>query len=368
MSSETGASAKGKFASIEIGRGVASALVVLHHTSNILMEERFYGAAPFGGLLHNFNVGVDFFFVLSGFIIAWIHWGDLGHRDRLSGYAQKRFLRIYPPYWGVLLALIVLYLVVPSAGDAEKRDPLNILLSIALVPNTVQPLLGVAWTLTHEIFFYLLFGAILLMGRKALWILPAWAAAIIAWNLLTLRESGLPDFYQTQFPLSFLLSAFNLEFIMGVGAAAYLRQRRVPRAWMIAAAGALSFLALMVFAQTIQTNGLVARLAFGLSAMAFILGMVEVERNRRLPLPAPLALFGSSSYAVYLVHTVILISSAQIMRRLLGTTLPLELATFVLFLVSVSGGVIYHLVVEPLTIRLFSPSGRKRDAKRALGK
>ena len=59
------------------------------------------------------HAGVEFFFVLSGFIILHIHWKDLGHPSRFSSFAGKRFLRIYPMYWLVLAAIIPVYFFSP---------------------------------------------------------------------------------------------------------------------------------------------------------------------------------------------------------------------------------------------------------------
>lgn len=344
-----------KFGVLEIGRGVAASLVVLHHSGNIVSQPRFFGAEPFGEHLRNFNVGVDFFFVLSGFIIAWVHWSDIGDRAMLGRYALKRFLRIYPPYWGVLFPLIILYLFFPNAGVPSQHDPENIATSILLLPNTVQPVLGVAWTLVHEIFFYLVFGAIVAVGRKGLWLLPLWALAIVAASV-----SG-----ATSFPLSFFLSPFNMEFIMGVGAAALLRHRTMPMPWLLAISGAVAFLALTLFAVHIQDNPLVGRMAFGASAAVFVFGVVEIERRHPLRLHPLLALFGAASYAVYLVHPVALSFLVQLATRVPGRFLPpLEAIVLLLAVSATMAGILYHLVVEKRLTRaarrLVEPMPRAR--------
>ena len=327
---------KGKYASIEIGRGLASALVVFHHAGNIMSQPRFYGSDPFDGHLRNFNVGVDFFFVLSGFIIAWIHWADIGQSGRLKSYASKRFLRIYPPYWGVLLPLIALYQVFPQAGVESQRDPINIGLSLLLLPFTAQPVLGVAWTLTHEIFFYVVFAGIILAGRKALIFFPLWALAIIAGHF-----AG-----PLNFPLSFFLNPFNLEFIMGVGAAWLLKNVRIPAPMLVASVGALTFILLMLFAVNIQDDNLVGRLAFGISSLLFVLGAVEVERHRKVALPRALLFFGASSYAVYLVHPVALSFCIQVVKRLAGNTMSLEIIAIIIALMGIVAGCLYHILLE----------------------
>lgn len=329
-----------RIGSLEIGRGVAAFLVVLHHAGAIAEEPRFYGDVPFGGHLHYFYVGVDFFFVLSGFIITWVHWDDLGDRSKLGGYARKRFLRIYPPYWGVLLPLTLLYLMFPAAGIPSQRDPVNILMSALLLPYPPLPVLGVAWTLVHEIFFYALFGLVIVVGRKGLWLMPAWAALIVAGAL----AGPLP------FPASFFLSPFNLEFIFGVGVAVLLRHRTMPLPGLLAFMGAAAFLAFMLFFPAVQVEPLHGRIAFGLAAALFVAGIVEIEWHRPLALPRLLVLFGAASYAVYLVHPVALSFATHALTRLAGRTLPLEAAVVVTALAATAAGIAYHLTLEkPLT-------------------
>jgi exopolysaccharide production protein ExoZ len=66
---------------IQIGRGIACMAVVFFHTGGIAAKATGIAAAatPFA-----FGyIGVDFFFVLSGFILTWVHLADLGHRERL---------------------------------------------------------------------------------------------------------------------------------------------------------------------------------------------------------------------------------------------------------------------------------------------
>jgi len=79
------------FNSLQIGRAVAALLVVLHHAT--LGSRQFYDEA-FGGFWGFGNIGVDFFFVLSGFIIYWAHKNDVGGRAQATLYGKKRFFRL----------------------------------------------------------------------------------------------------------------------------------------------------------------------------------------------------------------------------------------------------------------------------------
>jgi peptidoglycan/LPS O-acetylase OafA/YrhL len=333
----------GKFELLEAGRGFAALLVVVLHTRNIMTQPRFFGTELFGGYLKNFNVGVDFFFVLSGFIIAWVHWKDLGDRSRLGNYAAKRFLRIFPPYWGILFPLIALYLIFPGAGVPSQHDPLNIFFSIFLVPYIYQPVLGVAWTLTHEMFFYVLFGLIICLGRRALVLLPVWAAAIVMANL-----SG-----NLEYPLSFFFSPFNLEFIMGVSAALFLHRYTVPVPRILLVISAIVFIGFMMLGGNIQDNNLVARLAFGIPSMVFVLAAVEIDRQTPIRVPKLALLLGAASYSIYLVHPVALSFMSNALSRIHSNLVPIWVIGLVIFLTGAVAGTLYHLVAEKRLMKLF---------------
>ncbi len=114
----------------------------------------------FGGLL-----GVQLFFVLSGYLIA-----DSASRHPLGTYAWHRILRIFPAYW-------VAYLFVGFVGrriswDQVQGDPTSFLLNmvnlqqldpVALIEFDV---LSVSWTLTIEVLWYLLAPLVVWLGRK----------------------------------------------------------------------------------------------------------------------------------------------------------------------------------------------------------
>src|SRR5260221_692054 len=83
-----------RFLTLEIARGIAASMVALSHALSLVAEPRHLGTTAFGDRLANMNVGVDFFFVLSGFIITFVHWDDVGRPGRLTRYASRRFTRV----------------------------------------------------------------------------------------------------------------------------------------------------------------------------------------------------------------------------------------------------------------------------------
>ena len=92
--------------SLEIARGFAAIMVLLFHASTISAYEFGYGERPFGNLFLTGRAGVDFFFVLSGFIITYIHiLGDLIGCPGLGPRASGRSLGA-----AILLLLLLLLL------------------------------------------------------------------------------------------------------------------------------------------------------------------------------------------------------------------------------------------------------------------
>src|SRR5216683_3883717 len=67
--------------------------------------------------------GVDFFFVLSGFILLYVHYGQIGRPEKLRSYFIRRFSRIYPSYWAVMVFLIPAAFVLRSLVPPEKLHP-----------------------------------------------------------------------------------------------------------------------------------------------------------------------------------------------------------------------------------------------------
>ena len=107
--------------SLQVFRGVAALLVVLHHAGTFSVGH--FGAPFLGNALDWGASGVDFFFVLSGFIIYFIHRPDLGRPERLRGFALKRLVRVYPIYWVACGVVIPLYFLSPGMGPGYARDP-----------------------------------------------------------------------------------------------------------------------------------------------------------------------------------------------------------------------------------------------------
>src|SRR4051794_40346773 len=97
-----------RYQSLEMLRAVAALLVVFFHTEFIFGSRT--PTTPFGGMFAAGFRGVDLFFVLSGFIITYVHRTDVGRPWRLANYAFNRLARIYPAVWITTLLAGSLYM------------------------------------------------------------------------------------------------------------------------------------------------------------------------------------------------------------------------------------------------------------------
>ena len=80
---------------------------------------------------------------------------------------MRRLKRIYPIYWVVSLLVLAVFLVRPEFVNSHSAHPPDVLASFLLLPQAGLPLLAVGWTLTYEMYFYILFGLALLCRAPA---------------------------------------------------------------------------------------------------------------------------------------------------------------------------------------------------------
>jgi exopolysaccharide production protein ExoZ len=290
----TPAEGRARLEGVEAGRGIAALLVVLYHAA-LHVEGDVPGSAVLWGLPHFGHAGVDFFFVLSGFIISFVHRKDIGKPERLGHYLERRFTRVFPFYWMVLAFLLLdIWLLhrpqFPGAGE--------LLSNVLLLPQEKDQIVGGAWTLVFEIMFYLVF-AVAILNR---WI---GAAILCVWGVLVATSLVLGPVFKNA-ALIVASSPFCLEFFLGMGAAAILSRRTVPFSGPLLTFGLLGFAvaALCEVTGRLYGFGPAARVAYGVCAFAVILALVERERSGLLKVPRAMAVLGRASYSVYLVHLI----------------------------------------------------------------
>lgn len=323
----------GPLLTLQAGRGLAALAVVLHHAgqaSDAFANNNLGEALEWGAN------GVDFFFVLSGFIIYFVHGSDPGTTEAARSYLLKRLRRIFVPYYPVALAMIAAYLLVPGLSQANRDW--GWLTSLTLLPSAQPPALSVAWTLVFEICFYLFF----LIGHFSgtLRVLAAgWAFAVcLAW----MTHIALPKALST-----YLLNPLVLEFLSGMTAAWLFRRLPSRMALWPALAGA----ALWALYLTIPEAH---RVLLGLAFAGVILSAALLEQSSRIPIPRALLLLGAASYAIYLVHNPLMSLVARVFGPA-GWSLTFAACCFS----GLAVGLAYHLLYEIPALRVLTPVSRR---------
>ena len=324
---------------VQSGRAVAACLVVLYHCGRMLSLPQYVGHGTLVKSLFTFgNAGVDFFFVLSGFIIFHVHGRDVGQAGRVGHYLWRRVTRIYPMYW-VVTGLIILMTLLKR--DWTSLAPGHVVTSLLIVPYSQDPLLGVGWTLTHEMLFYAVF-AVLILSRRAGLLL------VLAWLALTAVELVAPS---SQMLMQFLADPYHLEFVFGALAALAFLRSRSRRSGIIAMAGIALFVAvgIMVDLGRLTGNEFVCRVLLGGGSALILYGVSVCEREGWLRIPRWAAFLGAASYSIYLAHTLFIGFAARILFKLpLAQAVP-NLSTLLVAAIAIAAGCLaYQFVERPL--------------------
>lgn len=149
-----------RLASIESLRGVAALLIIFYHLIELAQL-----SLPSGldFVRSHFGMGVPLFYTLSGFVLAW------GYADRL-GFGQteivtffvKRFFRIAPLFYVVLLSWRGLGWLLWSWSDSSQSLLLNLTFLFGLVPGEHESLVMAGWSIGVEMLFYLIFPVLII--------------------------------------------------------------------------------------------------------------------------------------------------------------------------------------------------------------
>ncbi len=308
-------------------RGVAALLVVLVHSSALL--EMATGQPFLGRLFYFGGVGVDFFFVLSGFIIYYVNHRDIGRPEKARSFLLKRFFRIYPLYWVVLLPRLL------RPWESHNLGDIGIVLSsLALFPYPTPPIVNVSWTLTYEVFFYLIFS--LLIWHPTKWLvggIVTWLTIDVAYWILYLW-----GFYRDLIHhpvLKFFLSSLHLEFVLGYVAAYLVVQHRWKHSRVLIGLGTLLLLGFGLFDNWLGALDHAARLNLssiaeidgepitrcyrvifaGVPSMIIVLGAAALESVEEIKVPQWFTYLGDASFSIYLIHGTVLNNTIQFLLK-----------------------------------------------------
>ena len=296
-------SARTKLQGVQVLRGLAALLVLWCHIKYNMGRDFASFSKPL--LATNFGaIGVDIFFVISGFVISMT-------AAKMEGdwraFIVSRLARIVPLYYAAstLYAVLAFFLKKPV-------DPWTVVATYGFIPlldgpNFTGPILVNGWTLCFEMWFYLCFAVLFRLGferRAWLWLSVFFVCGIAA-NMAFMQSVYwyLPKF---------LFHPMTLEFC--AGCILYHLRNRIGKFAMYVMGGFCLLFLLLGYDKSylgvhwiIMNNvneGLHRAVVWGGFAACLVGLMTQIDLKYSWKWPRFLLLLGEASYSIYLVPAV----------------------------------------------------------------
>lgn len=350
------------YKSLQAGRAFAAIFVVLFHLGGAIAAEKYFDLQFFSIPFSFGDSGVNFFFVLSGFIILTAHYKDVYNPRKIGNYLEKRIIRIYPTYWIIFLVVYLIAISSSALHDTVPHDFFVLFKSLLLIPQdkiliggTGAPVLIVAWTLQYEVLFYSFFSLIIL-GRIISTILG------LSWLCIYLIYHGSSSL---TFPLSFLAKDYILLFFLGMSISVICTNKssakniKKPIIYFFIGACIFTFIALNKIFKTDFLSDFYT-IIYGASSALMIFGLVKTEDSGQVIGGAKwLQILGDSSYALYLIHypLISILCKLAMLINLKNFGVIGALISFIfIFIICIFTSVIFNLWIEkPVTkyLRIF---------------
>ena len=346
-------------------RGIAAIFVFVHHLLVYYLSDVGLGLSAYTQLIHNGYLWVDFFFILSGFLLTLLyHEGVVDNSLSKRDFLIRRISRIYPLHLFVLALFLVLQLALFLKGNMEafsgKYSLFDFFRSLFLM-HAVQwhpfftPWNGPSWSISAEWWAYLLFPWLVILvfrfrGRLAsplFWL--TCAVALLGVSSVTTRQLDLTGYLG-------LMRCF-IEFSMGIMLYSTVYRSGLAGKWL-----AHSGVQLTLFA------GVLLSLHYeGLDVLSVFLMLLVVasvcDRETRVTrvLSHPWLIYlGTISYSIYMVHWFIFSLLDKSARLALGIEVRhfqtwegnLSVGLICTLLVFITSVISFHLVEEPMRKRI----------------
>ncbi|MGV3538810.1 MAG: acyltransferase family protein [Rufibacter sp.] len=299
-------------------------------------------------------IGVDLFFVISGFIIAYTSVKFL-KQGQGAAFLLRRAIRIVPLYWLATAGLLLVQWV--GFGKLEESGIVKSLVFFPFFDRTSfdMPVLAVGWTLSFELFFYILIA--LALKTRSQWYLH-WTVLLLL-GLVATRLWWQPEHSL----LLFMTNPLLLEFVFGcVIGLLYLkllqREQRgalvpVGLFWVLIVTGVAGGLGYLIAGPDVvgqltaafSGQGAFNRaMVWGIPCSLVVAGCVFLETNKKVVVPKIFLAVGDASFSIYLTHTF---SMKALALAWSAFNLPfLTMAMIFSIPLSVFMGWVFYVVVE----------------------
>ena len=296
-------------------RGLAATEVVVCHSDLVTKHFTTFRLAEISWYQPFLGIGVEVFFMVSGYVIC------MRAATHLSGgaFLFSRIRRLYPMYW-IFTSLVVLAFLINPAWRLNNFDtsPLSMLQSYLILPQWRFPILGVGWTLEHEMIFY---ASVALM--MVFWGMNGLAKLVLPWVLAAIGFAGClmvvlgpgqggPDSEHSLW-VAHVFSPYMLAFGFGWLVRCSEEISPTARVW------SLSVYAAIVVAAYLLSSGYASHLVARIALAAAIFGGFIASRRlfEAEGLVNQLAWkFGDASFSIYLSHWFVLSGLGKVMGAL----------------------------------------------------
>jgi peptidoglycan/LPS O-acetylase OafA/YrhL len=303
---------RARFDTLDSWRGVCAIFIVIFHFMALLPTS--FEASRF---LRNAYLFVDFFFVLSGFVLCHRYRGKIRSGQDLMRFVFRRLGRVWPLHAVVLAALVSALAVVgrfphpqnlaltwhEGSYAADTLLPSLLLLNAVNLQGSVWN--GPAWSIGAEFYTYLLFAFLLFAAAR--WLIAA--SVVLSLAALALVFSAAPDLMNTTWDYG--MARCIAGFFAGV-AAYHCYERMGSRdpiratAWEVAALAAVAFFVMLAGdgPNSVAVASLAAPLVFAGAVIVF--GSEQGLLSLLLRMP-PFRALGRYSFSIYMIHQPLLI-------------------------------------------------------------
>ena len=293
-------------------------LLVIPHNLDLLRPPVPLALYPVVTLMHAGWIGVQLFFVLSGFLITGNLLDTRGSENYFRAFFGRRALRILPLYYAVLLIAFVIVPALVAVPPETSATRLNKLWVATFLSNWVQPFGGGVhgfthfWSLAVEEQFYLLWPFLVILCRP---IALAWVCGAVAMLALGVRI-GLEALHFPSDAL-YMFTISRMDALALGAAAACLMRTASAREWCERFRRQLALaVALTLAATSIVTRGLVldaastqtwgySLLSLGFALIVLLTALPQRGLTGQILAPLawrPLRLIGRYSYGMYIFH------------------------------------------------------------------
>lgn len=318
------------FLALDSWRGICACLVVFLHVNA-------FSHAYFTPITRNAGLFVDFFFVLSGFVIAANYHARFQQGHSLGKFMFLRLGRLYPIHLVMLIAYITFefaFADMISAVNANARQPFTGAMSLEAIWVNLFMLQGVgvldyaswnfpSWSVSTELLAYFLFALGAIYLRKSLWAILALLVIIPPFWIYGMADGLLDNRFMG---LARCLAGFSAGVLC---LHAYrIAEHRLQR-WSVAFATLME--ACAVSWVLVYLNKAEGALTYALPIPFFFISVLVFANQRglisRMLMVRPLVLIGTLSFSIYMIHAFVTARLLNAMQLAAGK-LNLDIFTF----------------------------------------